>query len=78
MDGIAIAGQGRRDHRLLVEIGGNAAARQGQRPIRRQHMQRPAIVLAMQGQGLDAEALGGPGDTDGDLAPVGDQDATEH
>jgi hypothetical protein len=42
------------------------------------HVQRGAVGVGVDGDGLDAHLLGGADHAQGDLAAVGDQDASEH
>ena len=61
------------------EVGGGCRRRPDMdRLVGHLGVERVAIDVAIDGDRLDAEAAGGPGDANGDLAPVGDQDLLEH
>ena len=46
--------------------------------VRLEDVQRAAVGVRVNGDGLDAEITAGAHDADGDLASVGDEDASEH
>jgi len=53
-------------------------ARQGLGEVGAPDVQRGAVASREHSRGLEAQVTGGPGDADGDLAAVGDQDLVEH
>jgi hypothetical protein len=78
MDGIALGGPRRRDHAGDVEIGRRTASLERVRLVDPLHMQRGGVVLGMDADRGDAELGGGLGDSDGDLAAIGDQELLDH
>ncbi len=67
-----------RDDASDIEIGRRAPPLQGLDLIDAPDMQGRRVVLRMDADGGDAEFGGGLGDTDGDLAAIGDQEFLEH
>jgi len=66
---------GRRYELGHIEVGGRAAPFQRTRLVRLADMQRGRIVLREHGYGTDAEFRRGAHDPNGNLAPIGDQQA---
>ena len=54
----------------------DAAERHGD--VDRVDVERVGVGVGVDAHGLDAEPVGGAGDADGDLAAVGDEEATDH
>ena len=78
VDGIAPGCLRRSDHARDVEIGGSAPACERKGLVDPPDVQRARIVLRIQACRGETEFGGGLGDTDGDLAAVGDQEFLEH
>ena len=78
VDRVAARRLRRRDHALDVEIGGDAGATEVHGLVRGPDVQRGGVILGMDRDGPDPEVGGGPGDPDGDLAAIGDQEALGH
>src|SRR5690554_2257111 len=77
MDGIAALLPGQRDNLGNLQIGAGAASAQGHGLIRLAQVQGGGIVLGVDGDAGDIQLGGGAGDSDGNLAAVGNQQALE-
>src|SRR5262245_64173477 len=77
MQRIAAGRLGGRYHRLDVEIGPRAAARDFVGFVGGAHMQRGSIVGGMDRHRGKARLISGARDADGDLAAIGDQKLVE-
>jgi hypothetical protein len=77
MDRVAAAAPGRRHHRLDVEIGPRPGPGQRAGAVGGADVAGGGVVLGEDGGGGDPQLAGGPGDADGDLAAVGDQDVAD-
>lgn len=77
VDGVATGRQGGLHQRCDVEVGPRAYASQGRRLVRQANMQGGRIILRIDGDGRNPQIGGRAGDPDGDLAPVGDQQALQ-
>ena len=75
MHGVAIVFAGGRDHRVDVEIRGNASTCERVRIVGACHVQTARIVRRVDRGGRDAEFFGSADDADGDFAAIGDEDA---
>ena len=78
VDRLGPGGQGRRHDAVgaQVALGGRGRA-QSDRLVGRSHVGRGGIGIAVDGHALEAQLTAGPDEADGDLAPVGDEDARE-
>ena len=77
VNGVAAALQGRLDHRVHVEVGGGAAPRQGAGLVGHAPVQAVGVVGREDRHRAATEVRRRPGDADGDLAAVGDQDGRQ-
>ena len=77
MDRVAPGRPRRRDHAVDVEIGFRPRAVQRHGLVGGRDMGRRRVVLRMDRHARDPQVGRRPGDADGDLAPVGDEDALE-
>ncbi len=60
-----------------IQVRANALSRQRDGGIRFADVSRVSIVLRVRGDGFDAEFGSRPGNADGDLAPVGDEQSAQ-
>ena len=58
---------------LAAQVCGHAYRGQIHHPVRMTRVQRQAVVLGMDGDGLDAKVGGRPGDANGNFATIGDE-----
>ena len=77
VDGVTARRDGHLDELVGVEVGGRAAAAQGDRLVGPTGVEGAGIVVGEHRKGRHVELGGGTGDADGDLATVGDQDSTD-
>ena len=73
VESVAAGRRRRRDHGLGIQIGGGALARQGPGFVGDAKVKAARVVFRIHGDGRQTHVGRGAGDTDGDLAPVGDQ-----
>ena len=79
MDRIHIGDFGRADHRRNVEVAvGQPRRPNANRFVGKAHVQRVAVGLAINGDGLDAQFLAGANDAQGNLTAVRNQDFLKH
>ena len=79
VDAVAPVGHRGADDGVDVEVGGDGVGRPADAAHLGGHagVQRPLVDDRVHGDRLDAEQVGRPGDADGDLAAVGDEDAAQ-
>src|ERR1700733_7104968 len=79
MNGVGIGYLGRADHGRNVEIAARAfGGTDADGLVGKSHVQAVAVGLRIHSHRLDAQILAGTDDTNGDFAPIGDEDFLEH
>jgi hypothetical protein len=79
MNGVTATGDGGIDHGGHIQVafrgGGGPHPDRG---VRRGHVPGAGIGIGVDGDGTDSQLAGGADDAQGDLAPVGDEQRTDH